>query len=110
MVDSTKPRSNAHKYPVEDMLRMYVDEKKTPEEIALTLDLPLRGVITKLSAMKVYVKKGYVSKTGMPIVKKQQLVDQIAPLLGVPVDQLDSLEKVNKSVLMVLIKKLTPIG
>lgn len=61
-----------------------------------------RSVRAKLAAEGVYVKKAYLNKNGEPPIKKEEYVDKIAQLLDVNVEQLESLEKVNKRILKLL--------
>ena len=76
------------------------------EEIAKELDVQPRSVIAKLSSLGVYKKKEYRTKRGEIPVKKEEYIERIAELLDVSVDILESLEKVNKSVLALLEKTL----
>ena len=76
------------------------------EEIAAELDVQPRSVIAKLSSLGVYKKKEYRTKRGEIPVKKEEYIERIANLLNVAVDTLESLEKVNKSVLALLEKTL----
>jgi hypothetical protein len=76
------------------------------EEIAAELDVQPRSVIAKLSSLGVYKKKEYRTKRGEVPVKKEEYIERIAKLLDVQVDILESLEKVNKSVLALLEKTL----
>ena len=77
------------------------------EDIARDLDVPTRSVIAKLSSMHVYVRKSYVNKNGAVPVKKEQYIERIAALLDVNQERLESLEKVNKAVLVLLEKALS---
>lgn len=77
------------------------------KELAAGLDVPERSVIAKLSSLGVYQRKPYLNKLGEPPVKKETLIDQLAVLLDTTPDRLESLEKVNKSVLTLLIYHLT---
>lgn len=72
------------------------------EELAAQLGTTTRSVIAKLSSMGLYKRKGYVDKRGEIPVKKAEYVDRIALLLDVTIDRLESLEKVNKSVLKLI--------
>jgi transcriptional regulator len=76
------------------------------EDIAKELDTTTRSVIAKLSSLGVYQKKQYLDKRGNPPQSKGELVDQIADLLGTQPDRVESLEKANKSVLLLLIEHL----
>jgi len=75
--------------------------------LALALGVPDRSVIAKLSSLGVYKKKEYLTKRGEVPVKKEEYIERIAKLLQVNSDMLESLEKVNKSVLALIEKKLT---
>ena len=76
------------------------------ESIAKTLGVPDRSIIAKLSSLGVYQKKTYLNKRGEVPIKKYQMIEELSEILGVPSDQLESLEKVNKSVLILLKQRL----
>jgi hypothetical protein len=73
-----------------------------PEDLGARFGVPKRSVIAKLSQLGVYHRKPYLTKRGETPVSKEQLVSRLAELLGVELDRLESLEKCNKSVLMLL--------
>jgi hypothetical protein len=79
---------------------------KTTLEIAKTLGVPDRSIIAKLSSLGVYNKKVYVNKRGEVPVKKWEMIESLAEILAVPSDQLESLEKVNKNVLVLIKNRL----
>lgn len=74
--------------------------------IATELGVPERSVIAKLSSVGVYRKKAYVNKRGETPVKKSQHITELAHALDCDVELLESLEKVNKNVLVMLLKAL----
>ncbi len=74
----------------------------TTKTIADSLGVSDRSVIAKLSSLGIYTKKKYLNKQGKVPVKKWEHIERLAQLLGVPSDQLESLEKVNKNVLSLL--------
>ena len=76
-------------------------------QLAIELEVPERSIIAKLSSLGVYQKKQYLNKRGELPVKKSEHIERLAELLDVPSDQLESLEKVNKGVLVLLERKLT---
>lgn len=76
------------------------------EIIAQNLSVPDRSIIAKLSSLGVYQKKVYTNKRGEVPIKKWEMIETLAVKLGVNSDQLESLEKVNKSVLILLNKRL----
>lgn len=77
------------------------------EQIASALDVPQKSVIAKLSSLGVYQRKTYVNKRGETPVSKAEYVERIAKLLQRDLDLLESLEKVNKNVLILLEAALT---
>lgn len=74
------------------------------EVIAAQFDLKPRSVIASAVRNKIeYTKKTRVSKTGNPVVSKEELVARIAVKYGFDVSKLEGLEKANKSALEVLV-------
>lgn len=71
-------------------------------QIARELDVPERSVIAKLSSVGVYQKKTYTNKRGETPVKKSEHIENIATLLDCDLELLESLEKVNKNVLVMI--------
>lgn len=70
--------------------------------------VPERSIIAKLASLGVYKKKEYLTKRGETPVKKEEYIERIAKLLDVNAEILESLEKVNKSVLALIERKLMP--
>jgi len=97
------------KYTKELTDRIVADYKSGMDvpTIAHSLGVPDRSIIAKLSSLGVYHKKVYVNKRGEVPVKKYEMIERLAQLLGVPSDQLESLEKVNKNVLKLLETRLS---
>jgi hypothetical protein len=73
-----------------------------PEALGARFGVPKRSIIAKLSQLGVYHRKPYLTKRGETPVSKEALVCRLASLLGVELDRLESLEKCNKSVLVLL--------
>lgn len=71
-------------------------------ELAEKFSVPERSVIAKLSSLGVYQRKSYLNKQGKPPEKKEVLIERIAQLLDVNLELLESLEKANKNVLLLL--------
>lgn len=104
------------KYDVETTAKIIRDYQAgiSPADIALTLSqsdpgdpkgsatVPERSVIAKLSSLGVYKKKEYLTKRGEVPIKKEEYIERIAALLDVSSEMLESLEKVNKSVLALI--------
>jgi hypothetical protein len=76
-------------------------------QIAQDLDVPERSVIAKLSSLGVYQKKSYLNKRGEVPVKKSEHIERIATLLDTNLELLESLEKVNKTVLVMIERALS---
>jgi len=76
------------------------------EQISENLGVPVRSVIAKLSSLGIYKKKTYLNKNGEPPVKKEVYIEKLAELLDTNLELLDSLEKVNKRVLQLLVDAL----
>ena len=98
------------KYTAESTNQLLADfaAGQTPQEIASKLNVPPRSVIAKLSSLGVYTKKAYVNKRGEAPIKKEAYIERIAELLGVNLELMESLEKANKNVLILLEKALQP--
>ena len=96
------------KYTTEIVEKMTKDYESgvSVADIAAELDVPERSVIAKLSYLGVYKKKVYLNKQGNPVVKKEEYLERIAALLDVNLEVIESLEKCNKSVLVLLEKAL----
>ena len=76
------------------------------QAIANQLQVPERSVIAKLSSLGVYQKKSYLNKRGEVPVKKSEHIERIAQLLDCNLELLESLEKVNKTVLKLIEQRL----
>lgn len=78
----------------------------TVSQLALELQVPERSIIAKLSSLGVYQKKQYLNKRGEVPTKKAEHIERIAELLEVNLELLESLEKVNKQVLIMIERNL----
>lgn len=75
-------------------------------ELAEQLQVPERSIIAKLSSLGVYQKKQYLNKRGEVPTKKSEHIERIATLLNCNLELLESLEKVNKQVLLMIERNL----
>ena len=66
-----------------------------------------KSIIAKLSSMGLYKRQEYRTKTGERPTPKEKYVEEIARLLGKDITLVDSLEKVNKYVLKLLVERLS---
>ena len=89
-----------------NLKNLFEVQKLSVPQIADQLGTTPRSVIAKLSSMGLYRKKPYLSKTGQPPLPKETILDEVALELQVTVDQLESLEKTNKRVLLLILAKL----
>jgi len=96
------------KYTPESTKKLVEDYEAgaTVLELAQQLEVPERSIIAKLSSLGVYQKKQYLNKRGEVPVKKSEHIERIAHLLDVDEELLESLEKVNKTVLKLIEAKL----
>jgi len=88
-------------YTPEQTAQMVLDYSNgtTVETIAESMGKTVRSVVAKLSREKVYVAKTYVSKTGAPVVKKDEHADAIGAILNLTESEIESLVKANKTAL-----------
>ena len=89
----------------ETVLTLWAESKKDKaavESIAALVGKTARSLVAKLSREKVYVKQTYVTKAGVAPVSKEQHVATIAAFIGKRPDELESLEKATKNVLVLL--------
>jgi len=84
--------------------------RDTVDTLAEELGKNARSVIAKLSREGVYVTQPRVTKRGEPIIKKSELVCEIATILGVDEEQIATLEKATKADLQNLINRLSSIS
>lgn len=82
---------------------------ETVAVLAKKYDKPERSIISKLSAIGVYKKKVYVSKSGETPIKKEVYIERISKLLDIDRALLESLEKVTKYALVLIDKKISDI-
>jgi hypothetical protein len=96
------------KYTKEITDRLIADYKAgvTPDQIAKNFEVPTRSVIAKLSSLGIYQRKPYLNKLGEQPEKKSEVILRLGNLLDMPVELLESLEKVNKVVLKRIEQKL----
>jgi hypothetical protein len=83
-------------------LNSTVDQTSAIEELAEAFGKSVASVRQKAVRMNLYKKKEYVGKTGQKAESKAAIVGDIAEALGVNIEQAESLEKANKSILQTL--------
>jgi hypothetical protein len=70
--------------------------RETVDILAEELGKNARSVIAKLSREGVYVTQPKVTKRGEPVIKKSELVSDIAVLLNADIQNIATLEKATK--------------
>lgn len=65
-----------------------------------------RSLIAKLASIGIYKKKEYLNKRGEIPVKKEEIIERIAKLLEIDAQLLESMEKVTKTALGLIEKKI----
>lgn len=98
-------------YTPEQTAKMVADYAAgvTVETIATELGKTARSIIAKLSREKVYTAKVYKTKTGDTVVKKDELADKIGAMLGATEPEMESLTKVNKTMLKKILDALPAV-
>ena len=74
--------------------------RATAEEIAEEFDKPVRSVIAKLSNLGIYKAQARMTKTGAPVVRKEQIVAQIQEQVGIEVPTLSKATKQDLQALL----------
>jgi hypothetical protein len=92
---------------ITDRLVLQYRQGATPEDLSRELGVPVRSIIAKLSSLGVYQRKQYLNKRGEVPIKKSELILELSKHLDLPLELLESLEKVNKIVLESIIRALT---
>ena len=77
--------------------------RETAEALAVEFDKPVRSVIAKLANLGIYKAQARVTKTGAPVIRKEDLVAQIQATVGV---QVPTLAKATKQDLQTLLTAL----
>ncbi len=97
------------KYTDEDtrILTEMHKEGHSLESMAIVLDRTERSVTAKLTSLGLYSRQPYTAKDGSAPKKKIEYVSEIAELLDVPEELVDSLEKCTKFTLKKLVDALT---
>lgn len=97
--------TNYSEEEVAEILKTYnpEDDEETRDAAILELTEKLErsraSIVSKLSSLKLYVKKGRTTKSGDPIISKEDLVEMIAKQMQLTSEQLPGLEKANKPTL-----------
>lgn len=84
------------------------DQKCLVQKLAAQFSVPERSIRAKLSSLGLYHRKEYTNKRGEIPRKKEEIIDSLAEKLDVASEILESLEKCNKNVLLLLEKALMP--
>ena len=74
--------------------------RETAEALAVEFDKPVRSVIAKLSNLGIYKAQARVTKSGAPVVRKEEIVAQIQATVGVEVPTLAKATKQDLQTLL----------
>ena len=77
--------------------------RETAEALAVEFDKPVRSVIAKLSNLGIYKAQARVTKSGAPVIRKEDIVAKIQATVGV---QVPTLAKATKQDLQTLLAAL----
>lgn len=110
VVESAKvvAKGKPENYPPEVSAALLADwaasdqSKEAVQTLATKFGKAARSIVAKLSREGVYKKQEYKTKTGGVPVSKEQHVTTIAAFMGVDASKLESLEKANKTVLVLV--------
>jgi hypothetical protein len=83
-------------------------EGTTVEQLATTFGKSVRSIVAKLSREGVYKKKEYVTKNGEAVQKKDELADKIGAFFDATEAEIESLTKVNKTMLKKILDFVDP--
>lgn len=105
MADTKTVERNYSEQMVERMMEVYSANptRQTAEILAEEFDKPVRSVIAKLSNLGIYKAQARVTKSGAPVIRKEDIVAQIQATVGVEVP---TLAKATKQDLMTLLSAL----
>lgn len=78
------------------------------EFLAEKFGVGTRTIKSILTAAGLYTRAPYLTKTGERPVNKENIISLIANSLGIPSEELESLTKVNKPVLRLILRALDP--
>lgn len=106
-VNYTAEQETAMKNAYLDGKAKGVDNKTIAADLAVMLNKSARSIVAKLTRMGVYKKDAYVTKTGEPVLKKDDAADAIGRILKLSPEESDSLAKANKSALKKVLKALS---
>lgn len=77
--------------------------KGTVEALAVQFGKTSRSIVAKLSREGVYKKAVYKAKNGATVIRKSEIVTEIAKAIGVDADKLDGMEAATKNALLLVL-------
>ena len=115
MTNTTKTVKNVSYTPeqTKSAIEQYI-AGVTVDTIAITIGKSVRSVVAKLSRElkgtdNEYKAKAYTTKAGEPVVKKDDLAYKIGVLLNASESEIESLTKVNKTMLKKILETLPTV-
>ena len=91
---------------IDSITTKYLEGTTAAELATMFPDFSERSIIAKLSSLGIYKKKTYLNKRGEMPTKKEEYISRIATLLDLDAQLLESLEKVTKTALILMEKKI----
>ena len=94
-----------------ELIMLYEEDptKENVEYLSLKFNKSQKSIISKLSREGVYVSTGYKPKYGEKPITKEEIVTNVAKMLGIEEYTLEGLAKSNKSALLALEKALDEV-
>lgn len=108
-----KPPKNYTNEMTKELVEAYLASDKDYSVVELyseKWDKSSKSIIGKLSKEGIYAKKEYTTKVGERPVTKKEMVFNVANLLGVDPDKIQTLEKMSKIELVFLISNIEKIN
>jgi phage terminase large subunit-like protein len=105
MADTKTVERNYSEQMVERMMEVYSANptRQTAEILAEEFDKPVRSVIAKLSNLGIYKAQARVTKSGAPVIRKEDIVAQIQATVGVEVPTLAKARNHNQNLNQILL-------
>lgn len=105
-----KPEQEAELYAAYSSASTDAERKSVVAEFSERYLVSKHSVIGKLSSMGVYRKPMPLTKSGEPIIAKQEYVNAIRIMLSAKGEELESLEKASKRDLKLIMDKLVSLS
>lgn len=92
---------------VADITAAYLADENCVPALCDKYSCSSRSMIAKLSALGIYKRKVYKTKQGTAVVPKAALIEKLSELTGIDICLLETMEKVTKQTLVLLVDSYT---